>query len=182
MSTRVKARVTEAEYLATMTGEKPALEFVDGEVFQKPMTKRDHNDIALRLFAALQEYRKFRPGSYVTWEATTFLGAESGTRYRVPDLAFWDTGRDVSRADDIYLPPTVAIEIRSAGQSLEQLRAKCLEYRRNGVDVCWLIDPMTRSVSTYEGAIEGAPAELALETESLPGLRIELTTIFGEAD
>ena len=126
MTTPVKVRVSEEEYLATMTDEKPSLEFVNGEVFQKPMTKKSHNEVAMILHDALRAFRKLS-GGYATWLATTNLSRQSDRRYRVPDLAFWAAGRPVAQPDEVYLPPTLAIEIRSERQSMTTLREKCRE-------------------------------------------------------
>ena len=62
MAMPLKVRVSEEEYLATMTGEKPSLEFVNGEVFQKPLTKSDHLLIADELLGALRDYRRTAGG------------------------------------------------------------------------------------------------------------------------
>lgn len=181
MTAPVKVRVSEQEYLATMTDEKPSLEFVNGEVFQKPMTKKDHNEVAMALYDALRDYKK-RRGGYATWEATTNLSRLADKRYRVPDLAFWETDRVVAQPDNVYLPPTLAVEIRSEGQSMRSLREKCTEYRSRGIDVCWLIDPAGRTVEVFEEGREGIQLDVdaALATRKLPGFSIQISELWAE--
>ena len=181
MTTPVKVRVSEEEYLATMTGEKPSLEFVNGEVFQKPMTKKDHQDVSKRIAAVLFALEQ-RTRGYFAWETTTNFSDRSDRRYRVPDLAYWAAGRDVAQPDNVYLPPTLAVEIRSEGQWLPDLRAKCHEYRARGVDVCWLIDPGHRSVEVFEAGREGEmlATDGVLESAAVPGFRMAVADLWAE--
>jgi Uma2 family endonuclease len=181
MTVPVKARVSEEEYLATMTGEKPSLEFVNGEVFQKPMTKKDHQDVSKRIVALMYELERRKLG-YFAWETTTNLSEGSDRRYRVPDIAFWAGDRPVAQPDDVYLPPTLAIEVRSQGQSLRDLREKCREYRSRGVDVCWLVDPGRKTVEVFEGDREGVQLEggATLATAKVPGFSMPVAELWVE--
>jgi Uma2 family endonuclease len=181
MATAVKTRVSEEEYLATMTGETPSLEFVNGEVFQKPMTKRDHNEVRKRLARLLFQLEDQHGGSFA-WEATTDLSAGADRRYRVPDLAYWAAGRPLARPDDVYLPPTLAIEVRSRGQPVAELREKCREYRARGVDLCWLIDPEARTVEVFDDAHDGAVLGegALLESSLLPGFSLPVSELWAE--
>jgi Uma2 family endonuclease len=183
MATALKTRVREEEYLATMTGEKPSLEFVNGEVFQKPMPKREHNEVGKPLARAFLDYER-RHGGTFAWEATTDLSDGSDRRYRVPDYAFWSRGRAVVRPDDVYLPPTLAIEVRSRGQSRGELQEKCREYRERGVDVCWLIDPETRTVEVFDGDHDGTalPRDGVLESPRLPGFALPVVELWAGLD
>ena len=180
MTAPVKVRVSEEEYLATMTDEKPSLEFVNGEVFQKPMTKRTHQDVSKRIVEALWHLERRQQG-YLSYESTTNFSQGDDRRYRVPDVAFWATNRPVVQPNDIYFPPTLAIEIRSARQSMEGLREKCREYRLRGVDVCWLIDPHNRTVEVYDERRDGALVnpDGILQCGQLPGFTFPVESLWG---
>ena len=174
----VKTLVSEAKYLASMTGEKPALEFVNGEVFEKPLPMRPHNDVTKNFTTAFVSHTAAY-GGYWTWEATTNLSADADRRYRVPDFAFWAAGRRIDSAG-VYEPPTVAVEVRSEGQSMPELRAKCAEYLVAGVDLCWLVDPERRTV---EVVARGAPARTLrsgdmLTSPSLPGFSLPVEQLW----
>ncbi len=82
------------------------------------------------------------------------------------------------------MPPTLAVEIRSAGQSVPFLRNKCRFYRANGVDVAWLVDPQARTVEVFDEHGDGLVLinEAHLESGALPGLRIELADLFDALD
>ena len=164
-------RMSEAEYLA-LPEEEPYLEYVDGVVVQKPMPNRDHRILAELFVLEIGLYRRQHGGSG---------GPEGRVRlpdgtYRLPDTAYWAPGRDDS--DDSL--PSVAIEVRSPGQGMETLRRKCRAFRRGGVDVCWLIDPVSKTVEVFEGARDGErlAADGVLETGVMPGFRQTVEKLF----
>lgn len=181
MSAPVRIRVREEDYLANMTGEKPSLEFVNGEVFAKPLTKEPHLLLADEVLAAFRVYRKVAGGMSGP-EGTVNLSSGSDRRYRVPDAAYW--GPDRKRTGSVFVPPTAAIEIRSEGQAMDDLRAKCREYRERGVDVCWLIDPGARSVEVFDSARDGDQLQpgASLESAAMPGFALALDELWQALD
>ena len=164
--------MSEAQYLA-LPEEKPYLEYVDGVVLQKPMPNKAHSRLVKRLILAIAAYEA-RHGGQSGPEQRVRL--RDGTGYRLPDTAYWAPGRDDS--DDSL--PSVAIEVRSPDQTLESQRRKCRAFRRNGVDVCWLIDPTSRSVEVFEGPRDGErlAAGGELSTPVMPGFTLTLEELF----
>jgi Uma2 family endonuclease len=65
-----------------------------------------------------------------------------------------------------------------ADETMASQRAKCRWFRAHGVDVCWLIDPASRTVEVFEGNRDGVRADGVLESAFLPGLRIPLDELF----
>ena len=177
MSVRPQTRVSEREYLATMTGVKPSLEFVNGEVYQKPLTKRSHAEVSKRIAAVFLAYERTN-GGYFAWETTTNLSSGPDRRYRVPDLAYWSPDKPVG--DEIFLPPTLAIEVVSEGQTVKDMRDKCVEYLSRGVDVCWLIDPRRRIAEVITAGtapiVVGPGGELV--APGVAGLSIAIDDLF----
>ncbi len=169
-------RMTEEEYLA-LPEEKPYLEYVDGVVLQKAMPNDQHGDLVVELVLALGPYAKSRDAR-LRVEARSRLG--DAPSYRLPDASYWSPGKD--RSDDSV--PSLAIEVRSPGQSLSELRAKCRFFRSSGVEVCWLFDPATRIVEVFEGHVDGARlgAEATLESPLLPGFSLPLSDLFAVLD
>lgn len=169
-------RMSEAEYLS-LPEEKPYLEYVDGVVLQKPMLDHIHGILIAFFDYLFFAYRREHGGS---------LGPErrvrlpDGTGHRLPDTAYWAPGRP-SGKDSV---PSIAVEVRSEGQHLSALRDKCRAFRRNGVDVCWLIDPYARWVEVFEGDRDGVrlPADGALETPVMPGFSVSLGELWAELD
>ena len=167
--------MTEAEFLA-LPEEKPYLEFVDGVVTQKTMADHQHR----RLVGILD----LEFGLYVRANGGDF-GPEGRVRmppgnYQVPDTAYWvatiDSGKDSL--------PTVAVEVRSRDETMRAQREKCHRYRAAGVPVCWLIDPVGRTVEVFEGDVDAEPLphDGALQTEAMPGFSLTVRELFAVLD
>jgi len=85
---------------------------------------------------------------------------------------------------EIFLPPTLAVEIQSEGQTLAFRRSKCREYRERGVDVVWLVLPVRRTVEVFDERDDGvAFGEAAtLESPELPGFTLDIRALFAVLD
>lgn len=81
----------------------------------------------------------------------------------------------------VPLCPDFVIEVRSPSDSLPALRRKMEEYRANGAQLGWLIDPIDRRVEVFAGdtdvQIREAPETLAGEPV-LPGFTLDLSLIW----
>jgi len=162
--------MTAAEYLA-LPEEKPYLEYVDGVVLQKPMANAAHGRIVRRLDARFDQYIERHGGDAGPERRVAF-----GGHFLLPDAAYWAVGRP--SGDDSL--PSVAVEVRSPGQTMAELREKCRAFRRSGVPTCWLIDPERRSVELFEGDRDGV--ELAaggtLVSVEMPEFALPLPELF----
>lgn len=121
----------------------------------------------------------------------TGIGFDSSTGFilpngaiRSPDAAWIKRDRlEALRPDpDRFLPlcPDFAIELRSASDDLNTVRAKMQEYLDNGMQLGWLLDPYEQQVEVYrvEQAVEvlKSPTELSGEPV-LPGFVLQLDGI-----
>lgn len=153
--------------------EKPYLEYIDGRVVQKPVVNREHARIVARLDALFVDYARALGGGDYGPERRVFIPRRGN--YYLPDAAFWRPG--VPADDDTV--PTLAVEVASPGQSREELRRKCRDYREAGAEVAWLIDPEERAIEVFEAGRDGAVVRDGwLESPALPGLRVELASLF----
>uniref|UniRef100_B8HPB1 Putative restriction endonuclease domain-containing protein n=1 Tax=Cyanothece sp. (strain PCC 7425 / ATCC 29141) TaxID=395961 RepID=B8HPB1_CYAP4 len=126
---------------------KPASEFINAEVMQKPMPQGKHSRLQFKLcniIAAVTEETKIA-GVFPELRCT-FGGASI-----VPDVAIvrWDRiPREGSGqvANRFNLHPDWAIEILSPEQSHAKLLAKLLFCSEQGTELGWLIDPQEESV------------------------------------
>jgi Uma2 family endonuclease len=170
------ARMTEEEFLS-LPEEKPYLEYIDGVVLQKPMANADHAELVGELVFQFGLYKRTHGGRHGP-ESRTRLGDVPG--YRVPDASYWAPGK-TSGNDSI---PTLAVEVRSPGQAMWELREKCRRFRRAGVDACWLIDPASRTVEVFEGSRDGDPLDSSatLDARALPGFSLPLAELFAVLD
>jgi Uma2 family endonuclease len=61
---------------------------------------------------------------------------------------------------------------------MAELREKCLFFRTNGVEACWLIDPDARTAELFEGERDGVLTTGALTAAALPGFLLSLDALF----
>ena len=138
------------QFLA-MPETKPASEYVDGIVTQKPMPQLKHSRIQSRLCREIDQFAEDRKIAL----ALTELKCTFGGRSLVPDIAvvYWD---NLPRDDDGELsnrfdqPPNWSIEILSLGQAATKVMEKLIFCINHGTELGWLIDPQNRSVSTFQ--------------------------------
>ena len=89
---------------------------------------------------------------------------------RSPDSAWISRERLANLADEAAMwrvTPEFVIELKSASDRLETVRAKMREWTANGVLLAWLIIPETRSVEIYraEGPVETISNAMQIEGE-----------------
>jgi Uma2 family endonuclease len=174
----ITKRMTVEEYLALPEDEKPYREFVDGEILEKVMGQRRHSYAQQFLAEEMGAYRRAHGGNAAT-EGRVRFETVRGREFRLPDLAYWAPGKP--SFDGTYLlPPTLAIEIRSPGESMADQRAKCRYFREHGVDAVWLIDVVSRTAEPFEDGVDGeaVPSGGALTAAAVPGLRVELAELW----
>lgn len=161
--------------------QKPYLEYWNGEIVQKTSPQRNHGVLQTEMTIRLDSFAKSRGGRAIT-EASVLFEGRGEVRELIPDVAYWEPRKPVG--GPVMDPPTLAVEIRSAGQSLPFLRNKCRYYVANGVDVAWLVDPQTRTVEVFEEGRDGVVLinDSHLESAALPGLNIELGELFAVLD
>jgi Uma2 family endonuclease len=170
-----KQRLTVEEYLA-LPEDPPYLEYVDGEVIEKAMPDDIHGFIVEEIALLIGSFRRHYGGASGPEIRSMYQGSLS-TSFRLPDYSYWAPGRP--RKDGRHsLPPTLAVEVRSPDETMASQRAKCRWFRAHGVDVCWLIDPVSRTVEVFEGTADGVVAPGLLETVHLPGLSIDIAAVF----
>lgn len=181
MTATPRLLMTEEEFLAKYADELPSYEFVNGEVTQKPMTKRSHSALARRISARLDAYIG-QVGGTGGPEPTVDLSKGSGRHYRVPDVAYWSGAKDTRKP--ILGAPTLSVEIISEGQTRGELREKCHLFRAAGTEVCWLVDPDRRSVEVFDDARDGEvlSGQAVLESPHMPGFRLPLPDLFAVLD
>ena len=139
-------QISLAEFLA-LPDTKPASEYINGEIVQKPMPQGQHSIIQLELGMEINQALR-RKGI-----ATAFseLRCTFGGRSIVPDLTVFEDTRIPSNEDgDIEnvfnIPPDWTIEILSPDQNTTKVLKNinhCLSY---GTQMGWLIDPKERSI------------------------------------
>lgn len=129
---------------------KPASEFIDGQILQKPMPQGKHSTIQGDLVPAINTVLK--PERIA--RAYPELRCTFGGRSIVPDVAVFAWER-IPRDDDgkvanvFALAPDWTIEILSPAQSQTKVVRNILHCLSNGTQMGWLIDPEEELVFVY---------------------------------
>ena len=145
---------------------KPASEFADGRIHQKPMPQGKHSKLQTSLVTRINSWGEADRLVY----AFTELRCTVGGRSIVPDLAVlrWaklplDENDEIQ--DRIEIAPDWAIEILSPEQSPTRPMDNLLFLLQQGTTLGWLIDPYDRVVFAFQG--DRAPVTFR-DSDSLP--------------
>ena len=141
--------LTLAEFLQ-LPETKPASEYIDGQVIQKPMPQGKHSVIQGELVPAINGVVKSKRIA----RAFPELRCTFGGRSTVPDIAvfLWNRiPRDENGevANTFPAAPDWTIEILSPDQSQTKVTKNILHCLRHGTEVGWLIDPGEQTVFVY---------------------------------
>jgi Uma2 family endonuclease len=126
---------------------KPASEFINGQVSQKPMPQGEHSTLQSELCDRINQVAKAAKLAYAFPELRCSFGGASV----IPDVAIfrWDRipRTDSGRvANHFNLHPDWAIEILSPDQSQTKVLGNLLHCSENGTELGWLIDPAEESI------------------------------------
>lgn len=141
--------LTLAEFLE-LPETKPASEYVNGKIIQKPMPQGEHStlqgDLVTRLNGTLKPPKVAR--------AYPELRCTFGGRSLVPDVSVFRWERIPRRADGrvenyFNLSPDWAIEILSPNQRQTKVIRNILHCLDNGTEMGWIIDPEESCIFVY---------------------------------
>lgn len=130
---------------------KPAQEYIDGQIHQKPMPKGKHSCLQSRLITEINQIAEHKRLAIALIELRcTFAG-----RSIVPDIAVfsWDKiplNEQGEIEDTFPLAPDWTIEILSPEQTSTRVINNILFCLENGTELGWLIDPQERLVMTFQ--------------------------------
>ena len=141
--------LTLAEFLQ-LPETKPASEYIDGQVIQKPMREGKHSAIQGELVTAINSIFKSKRIA----RAFPELRCTFGGRSTVPDLAvfLWShipRDKDGTIANTFSTAPDWTIEILSPDQSQTKVTKNILHCLQYGTQMGWLIDPEEQTVFVY---------------------------------
>jgi Uma2 family endonuclease len=129
---------------------KPANEFIDGQVIQKPMPQGKHSLIQGQLVINIEAILKPQKVARTYPE----LRCSFGGRSIIPDVTVFTSERiprdeNGEIANVFSIAPDWTIEILSPDQSQTKVTKNILHCLQNGTQMGWLIDPTERSVFVY---------------------------------
>ncbi|ELS02038.1 hypothetical protein Xen7305DRAFT_00017480 [Xenococcus sp. PCC 7305] len=149
MVTIQSQQITLQEFLI-LPETKPASEFIDGKIIQKPMPKGKHSIIQAELIIAFNSIlkptkiaRAFPELRCTFGDCSTVPNVSVFTWERIPH----DSNGEI--ADSFKASPDWTIEILSPNQSQTKVTKNILHCLDNGTKLGWLIDPSEKSVLVY---------------------------------
>ncbi|NET02156.1 MAG: Uma2 family endonuclease [Sphaerospermopsis sp. SIO1G2] len=161
---------------------KPASEFINGKIIQKPMPQGEHSRLQIKLCTTINQVVETQKIAYAFPELRcTFCNVTI-----VPDISIfrWQripktTSGKISNRFEIH--PDWVIEILSPEQQQKTVLTKLLHCSRNGTELGWLMNPEEESVLAV---FAGQKVELYTGDDMLPiipGIELDLTVaeVFG---
>ena len=175
--------ITLAEFLQ-QPETKPAREYIDGQIIQKPMPQGQHSTIQGELVTAINAVTK--PDN-LAW-AFPELRCTFGGRSIIPDVSVfrWQrlpTNDDGTIANTFSAAPDWTIEILSPDQSSTRVVSNILHCLNHGGLGGWLIDPNENLVQVYRPdqlptSLEEPEKDLTM-TGLAPALALTVGQVFG---
>lgn len=174
---------TEADLISNVEGDR-LVELLDGTLVEKPVGSYE-SLIAMYLSVALVNFTRPRKLG-VVYGPDCMMKMASG-RVRLPDVTFVSRddlpGGVAPKSPIAALPPTLAVEIVSEGNTAGEMRQKLKEYFDSGSRLVWMIYPKTKTVAVFEQSRD-EPTRTLSEADTLeggavlPGFSIPVAEIF----
>ncbi len=180
--------------VSVKTYEQLALEDPDGQwelecgrLRQKPGMTYEHSSTISRL--AGQCFKQLEPTEFTVFVNGPRLRVSSGSYY-IPDIAVAPSGlvqrklRERRGQLDVYEEPLpLVVEVWSPSTGEYDVELKLREYQQRGDAEIWRVHPYERTVTAWRCQPDGSYSEIvygegSIEPAALPGVRIELATLF----
>jgi Uma2 family endonuclease len=149
MTTTLDQQITLAEFLK-LPETKPASEFINGRIYQKPMPQGKHSRLQLKLCNAVNQVAEEQQIALAFPE----LRCTFGGRSIVPDVTVFSWERipfdAEGEVENVFaLHPDWTIEILSPDQNATKVISNILHCLRHGTQLGWFIDPDERLVIVF---------------------------------
>lgn len=160
---------------------KPASEYFDGRISQKPMPQGNHSSIQGELAPAINTLLKARQIA----RAFPELRCTFGGRTTVPDVSVF-VGDRLPRdengeiANSFQIAPDWTIEILSPDQSPSRVIKNILHCLEHGTQLGWVIDPYEKIVFVYHAGRLTQFFDVAEQQISAPDFANEFRLTVGE--
>jgi Uma2 family endonuclease len=152
------------EEFLNLSETKPASEYIDGEIIQKPMPQGEHSVLQGELTSAANAALKPQKVARAFPELRCIFGG----RAIVPDVTVFTWERIPRKengcvANVFAIAPDWTIEILSPDQSQTKVTKNILHCLKHGTQMGWLIDPEEQSVFVYRQTPSTEVAVLVLK-------------------
>jgi Uma2 family endonuclease len=171
-------KLTKAEFWALADAADLTYELIDGIAVPKISPKYFHARSARKILHMLEAWAQDRGRAEMEW---AFDLSDGDTP--VPDLIYVSFDRLPASWNEnaaCPVPPELAIEIISPGQTFGQMTQKASNYLTGGVLQVWVVDPAATSVTVFY--LDRAPitymGDGVITDDLFPELSIALDQIF----
>lgn len=161
---------------------------IAGELRERPMTVRNrfHSRLMANVTIELGIWLRGQPqprGQILCGEAGVRLSRDPDTTVGV-DVVYVSADVVVRQSDETTLidgVPTLAVEILSPSNTIEEINEKIATYRQAGVPLLWMIDPYNHFVTVYQ--LDAEPESFNIHAELpgepyLPGFHVPVARLF----
>lgn len=160
---------------------KPASEYINGKIIQKPMPQGKHSVIQRELLHTIDAIMKRNKIA----RAFPELRCTFGGRSTVPDVTVLLQERtpresDGSIANVFLIPPDWTIEVLSPDQNANRAALNILYCLEHGTQLGWLIDPEENLILVYSPSQQVAAFEAPTAVLPVPPFATGLTLTLGE--
>ena len=181
---RVKKKSFTAEELFRLPTLDRRLELVKGDLYEMPFEGARHGVVTSNIGSLVGLHAKNCNLGHVFAPGTGFILSRKPDTVLAPDVSFVSYDRlaqeDVP-AGFLELPPDLAVEVKSPGNSNREVREKAEQWLAAGTSAVWVLDPDDRTATVYG---PGQAPELLNESESLtggalvPGFQVSVRELF----
>lgn len=160
-------------------------ELVDGQAIAKMAPKFFHSKLTRTLLNLIEPWSEGAGEICPEWAVA--LKRRGKDWVPTPDLLYISYERLPANWDEdeaCPVPPELAIEIISPGQTFGQLAAKAQDYLNAGVLRVWIIDSKARSITVFypNAAPETYMGNSGIKDELFEGLEFSAATLFQQAN
>ncbi len=150
------------------TNYRPDREYIDGELRERNVGKREH----ARTQALLAAWFVQHETAWSAFALTEQRVLVSPNRVRIPDVLLTSTE---PQTETLTCPPILVVEILSPEDTYSDTQERARDYLNMGVEMVWVIDPKSRTGRMCKGDIWQEARTLRV-----PGtpIHIDLDSIF----
>ena len=161
-------------------------ELINGELIEMSPPGWEHGTLAGEIYHHFRLFDPERRLGHPTVDAG-FYPADNRNTLLSPDVAFTRIERAPAREFNKWAPlmPDIAVEVKSPGNTLAELRRKTAIYLANGAQLVWIVIPDQRGVEVCRLGADGdikrefIGIDDSLSGESvLPGFHLDLAALF----
>jgi Uma2 family endonuclease len=159
-----------------------SFELVRGEVIEVSRPTRIHGCVCANTTTKLNLFAQKKKKGYVVCNDSGVILERDPDTVRGPDVGWYE---DVSSFEDLPkkwgdIPPRVAVEVLSPNDTARYITEKVTDYLENGVEVVWVIDPESKTVTIYSKTCVKKLTEKDTLTggDVLPGFRCKVADLF----